>query len=344
MIGSPLPIALTMGEPAGIGGELTLRAWLDRKQLGLPTFFAVDDVARLKALAGRLGWDVPIAEIGDPDDAADRFDDALPVLANPIPGSVVPGQPDPKNATAVIDAIRIGADLVIAGKAGALVTNPVHKKTLYDGGFPHPGHTEFLAELAGGVRSVMMLTCPGLRVIPVTGHVPLVDAISKLSSAEIVEVVTITDAALRRDFGIEVPHLMIAALNPHAGEDGSLGPEEEAIIRPAIDELKKRGLSVSGPAPADTLFHERAREAYDAAICMHHDQALIPLKTIDFHNGVNVTLGLPFVRTSPDHGTAFEIAGMGVADVTSLAAALTMARDIVACRSDGRRSQRTALA
>ncbi len=344
MNGSPLPIALTMGEPAGIGGELTLRAWLDRERLGLPLFFAIDDVARLKALAGRLGWDVPIADISGPGEAEARFGNALPVVAMPIPGSVVPGQPDPKNATAVVDAIRKGVELVTAGKAGALVTNPVHKKTLYDGGFTHPGHTEFLAELGGGVRSVMMLTCPGLRVIPVTGHVPLVDAIAKLSSAEIVDVVSITESALRQDFGIEVPHLMVAALNPHGGEDGALGPEEESIIRPAIDELKKRGISVSGPAPADTLFHERAREAYDAAICMHHDQALIPLKTIDFHNGVNVTLGLPFVRTSPDHGTAFEIAGMGVADVTSLAAALVMARDIVACRSRGRRMQRTALA
>ncbi len=344
MTGLPPPIALTMGEPAGIGGELTLRAWLDRARLGLPVFFAIDDVARLTALAGRLGWDVPIAEIADPSGAAERFDSALPVISNPIPGSVVPGQPDPKNAATVIEAIRRAVDLVTTGQAGALVTNPVHKKTLYDGGFPHPGHTEFLAELAGGVRSAMMLTCPGLRVIPVTGHVSLVDAIAKLSSAEIVEVGMIADAALRRDFGIEVPHLMVAALNPHGGEDGSLGPEEESIIRPAIDELKKRGLSVSGPAPADTLFHARAREAYDAAICMHHDQALIPLKTIDFHNGVNITLGLPFVRTSPDHGTAFEIAGMGVADVTSLAAAIAMARDIVACRGGGRRIQRTALA
>ena len=344
MNGSPLPIALTMGEPAGIGGELTLRAWLDRARRDVPKFFAIDDVARLTALAGRLGWDVPIAEIGDPDEAMDQFDDALPVVALPIPGSVVPGQPDPKNSGAVIEAIRKAVGFVTTGEAGALVTNPVHKKTLYDGGFPHPGHTEFLAELAGGVRSVMMLTCPGLRVIPVSGHVPLVEAIAKLSSKEIVDVVTITDSALRSDFGIEVPHLMVAALNPHGGEDGALGPEENSIIRPAIDELKKRGLSVSGPAPADTLFHERARQGYDAAICMHHDQALIPLKTIDFHNGVNVTLGLPFVRTSPDHGTAFEIAGMGVADVTSLAAALRMARDIVACRSTARGIQRTALA
>lgn len=327
------PLALTMGEPAGIAGELTLKTWLGRQEKAVPTFFAIDDPHNLSQLAERLGWTVPIVEIDAPEAAHDAFATALPVLPLSLPGSMTPGSPDPRNAGSVLDSIRIAVDLVLRGQADALVTNPVHKKTLYDAGFQHPGHTEFLAELAGVERSVMMLACQSLRVVPVSGHIPLTEAIATLSRDEIIAVSSITAKALRNDFGIDHPRLMIAGLNPHAGESGALGREDIDIIAPAVEELKRQGIVATGPAPADTLFHERAREGYDAAICMYHDQALIPLKTIDFYGGVNVTLGLPFVRTSPDHGTAFEIAGLGVADETSLLAALAMAAEIAERRS-----------
>jgi 4-hydroxythreonine-4-phosphate dehydrogenase len=330
-----LPIALTMGEPAGIGGELSLKAWLERQERQLPVFFAIADPRYLAQFAERLGWAVPIAEIDTPEAAGAAFRTALPVLPVSLPGSLTAGHPDPRNAGCVLTSVRKAVELTMAQRAGAIVTNPVHKKTLYEAGFQHPGHTEFLAELAGVPRSVMMLACPALRVVPVTAHMPLADAIARLSREEIVATGQITAEALRTDFGIGEPRIMVAGLNPHAGEAGSLGREEIDIIAPAVADLKRLGILVTGPAPADTLFHERAREGYDAAICMYHDQALIPIKTIDFHGGVNVTLGLPFVRTSPDHGTAFEIAGLGVADVTSLAASLTMAADIAARRAAG---------
>ena len=338
------PAALTMGEPAGIGGELSLKAWLGREASGVPPFFTIDDPARLEQLAKRLDWTVPVTAIDDPEDAPAAFSAALPVLPHAIPGSTVPGQPDDRNANAVLGAIRKAAELALAGRIAAVVTNPIHKMTLYQAGFRYPGHTEFLAELAGVDRSVMMLICPGLRVVPVTTHISLVEAVGALDRDEIVTVSRITAQALQRDFGVAEPHLMMAALNPHAGEGGSIGIEEKNVIAPAVAALKKMGISVSGPAPADTLFHERARAGYDAVICMHHDQALIPLKTIDFHGGVNVTLGLPFVRTSPDHGTAFEIAGMGVADVSSLNAALRAAHDISHCRRAWRARDRKAIA
>jgi 4-hydroxythreonine-4-phosphate dehydrogenase len=327
------PLALTMGEPAGIAGELSLKAWLQRREKALPVFFVIGDPHYLTQLAERLGWSVPVVEIDAPEDTHDAFGAALPVFPLSLPGSMTPGSPDPRNAGTVLDSIRLAVDLVLRGKAGALVTNPVHKKTLYEAGFQHPGHTEFLAELAGVDRSVMMLACDALRVVPISVHIPLSDAIASLSRDEIVAVGVITAKALQQDFGIDHPRLMIAGLNPHAGESGSLGREEIEIIAPAVEDLKRQGIVATGPAPADTLFHERAREGYDAAICMYHDQALIPLKTIDFYGGVNVTLGLPFVRTSPDHGTAFEIAGLGVADETSLIASLKMAADISERRS-----------
>jgi 4-hydroxythreonine-4-phosphate dehydrogenase len=322
-----------MGEPAGIGGELTLRAWLERRERALPPFFAIDDPERLRQLARRLGWNVPISVIDGPEAASSAFAGALPVIAMPLPGSGMPGTPDPRNADCVLASVRKSVELVTAGRSDALVTNPVHKKTLYEAGFRHPGHTEYLAELGGVDRSVMMLACPELRVVPVTAHIPLADAIGRLSRAELTAVGRITARALRTDFGIENPRLMFAGLNPHAGESGTIGREEVEIIAPAIADLKSLGIAATGPLPADTLFHERARHGYDVAICMYHDQALIPLKTIDFHGGVNVTLGLPFIRTSPDHGTAFEIAGLGVADVSSLAASLIMAADIAARRT-----------
>ena len=319
-----LPIALTMGEAAGVGGEITLKAWLRRDELA--PFFVIDDARRLGALAERLDWPVPITEIEWPEEAGPVFADALPVLPRPLPGRTTPGDPDPANAPLVLRAIEEAVQFVNEERAAAVVTNPINKAVLYKTGFRHPGHTEYLAELAGGgARPVMMLSCPGLRVVPVTVHLPLREAAAHLRSEDIMAVSRIVWQALEMDFGIRQPHIAVAALNPHGGEGGALGTEEIDIIAPAVEFLKKEGLSISGPAPADTLFHERARESYDAAICMYHDQALIPLKTIDFHSGVNITLGLPFVRTSPDHGTAFEIAGTGVADETSLVEALKLA-------------------
>lgn len=327
------PVAMTMGEPAGIGGEIALKAWLCRNEADLPAFFLLDDPQRLARLADTLEWDVPIARIGAPNEAAAAFGTRLPVLPRPLPAHVLPGSPDPANAAAVLDSIKDAADLVRSGAASALVTNPIHKGVLYEAGFRHAGHTEYLAKLAGGdSRPVMMLACPGLRVVPVTVHLPLRDAVAALTQTDIEAVARITGNALTNDFGLKNPQMAVAALNPHAGEGGALGHEEIEIIAPAVETLKREGFSVTGPAPADTLFHERARGIYDAAICMYHDQALIPLKTIDFHAGINITLGLPVVRTSPDHGTAFEIAGTGVANEASLVAAIKQAAAIAARR------------
>ncbi len=328
------PLALTMGEPAGIGGETTLQAWLRRHEAGLPPFFVIDDPDRLERLATLLGWSVSIRRIARPKEASGVFAAALPVFALPIAlaHGVVPGKPNPANGAAVIEAIRHGAALVGDGEAAALVTNPIHKETLYAAGFRHPGHTEFLAELAGAVP-VMMLACSELRVVPVTVHLPLRAAADALSAEKIVATGRITAASLVRDFGIAHPRLAVAALNPHAGEGGALGREELDIIAPAVEMLRREGLQVEGPAPADTLFHPAARARYDAALCMYHDQALIPLKTIDFAGGVNVTLGLPFIRTSPDHGTALDIAGKGTANATSLIAALRLAAAMAARRA-----------
>jgi 4-hydroxythreonine-4-phosphate dehydrogenase len=326
------PLALTAGEPAGIGGEITLKAWLARRQASLPQFFAIDDPARLERLAARLGLDVPIATIAAPEDAAKLFGRALPVLPLAFAVPPEPGRLDPRNAPAVIEAIARGAALVEARRAGALVTNPVQKETLYAAGFPHPGHTEFLGELAGGVQPVMMLVCDVLRVVPVTVHVPLTAAIAALDTPSIVAVGRIAAAALARDFAIAKPRLAVAGLNPHAGEHGTMGREEIDIIAPAIAILRRDGIDAFGPLAPDSLFHEAARQRYDAVLCMYHDQALIPIKTIDFERGVNVTLGLPFIRTSPDHGTATDIAGQGIASAASLLAALKLAAAMCARR------------
>ncbi len=330
----PLPLALTMGEPAGIGGEIAFKAWLRRQSV--PAFFAIDDPERLARLAAELRLDVPIKTISDPAEAAPAYAAALPVLAHPLAAQVAPGRPDAANAEAVLAAIERAVELALAGRAGAVVTNPIHKETLYEAGFRHPGHTEYLAELTSastGVKTtpVMMLACAELKVVPVTMHLPLGDAIAALTGERIVACARITAQALVTDFGVERPRLAMAGLNPHGGEGGSLGREEIEIITPAANELRQLGFDVSGPFPADSLFHERARETYDAAICMYHDQALIPLKTIAFEGGVNVTLGLPIVRTSPDHGTALDIAGTGAANEASLIAALEMGARM-ACR------------
>ena len=330
-----LPLALTMGEPAGIGGEIALKAWLDFRD-DLPPFYLIDDPDRLAALARRLDWPVSIRPIDAPERAPFVFGDALPVVPIDMTVRAQPGRPDPGDAPAILGAIQTAVRDVRNGRAAAVVTNPIHKDSLYRAGFHHPGHTEYLAELAGaGAAPVMMLVCPGLRVVPVTIHLALRRAIEALSSAAIVHAGRITDAALRRDFGAGSPVLAVAGLNPHAGEAGSLGREEIEIIEPAVAELHAAGIDVRGPLPPDTMFHAEARSAYNAALCMYHDQALIPIKTIDFHRGVNVTLGLPFVRTSPDHGTALAIAGRGTARPDSLIAALRLAAEMAARRSGG---------
>lgn len=328
------PIALTMGEPAGIGGEIALKAWANRTATSVPPFFVIDDPKRLTRLSRKLDWTVETIAIEAPAEAVSAFEHGVPVLTHELPGSITPGEPDPANAKSVISAIETAVTEVTTGNACAMVTNPIHKHTLYDAGFSHPGHTEFLAVLCGGGRSAMMLACDELRAVPVTTHLSLADAIASLKIDDIVDISKITAATLKRDFAIDTPHLMVAALNPHGGESGAMGMEERDIIAPAVAKLKTEGLTVTGPAPADTLFHPRARASYDAVICMYHDQALIPLKTIDFSGGVNITMGLPFVRTSPDHGTAFEIAGMGVADETSLVSALKMAAAIARRRGN----------
>jgi len=326
-----LPLALTMGEPAGIGGEIALAAWQQRASAGLAPFFIIDDPARLAALARRLGLDVPLLRIDAPGETAARFAEALPVLPLAQPVVAEPGRLDPANAPAVLESIRRAVGLARAGEASAVVTNPIHKQVLMEAGFHHPGHTEFLAELTEAARApVMMLACPELRVVPVTIHMPLRRVPEILTTDRIVETGYTTAEGLRRLFGIARPRLAVAGLNPHAGEGGQLGTEDDAVVRPAVERLRRDGIEAFGPLPADTMFHAAARRGYDAALCMYHDQALIPIKTIDFEGGVNVTLGLPIIRTSPDHGTALDIAGKGKASPASLLAALRMAAAMAA--------------
>jgi len=324
-----------MGEPAGIGGDIALRAWSGRSTGAVPSFVMIDDAGRLRLLADRLGLDVPIREVSSPAEAEAVFATALPVLHQPLPMTVEPGKPDPANVPAVKAAIERAVALALAGEVAGLVTNPIHKHVMYRGGFAFPGHTEFLAALLDrpGLREVMMLACPQLRVVPVTIHLGLAEAIRTLTRADIVEIGRITARALEVDFAISRPRLAVAGLNPHAGEGGSMGREDEDVVGPAVADLRAMGIDAFGPLPSDTLFHPRARQGYDAALCMYHDQALIPIKTIDFDGGVNVTLGLPLVRTSPDHGTAFDLAGTGRARPDSLIAALSMAAAIAANRA-----------
>ncbi len=322
------PLALTIGEPAGIGPDIAIAAWQKRHELGIPPFYLIGDKVFLAARAQLLGADLPLADV-TPTDAVRRFADALPVVDVGHRITALPGKPDDSSAPAAIAAIRNAVADVASGRASAVVTNPIAKSVLYRSGFRHPGHTEFLAELAGNggpaPLPVMMLWSPELAVVPVTIHLPLRDAIAGLSSDLIVRTARIVATDLKARFGIARPRLAISGLNPHAGEDGALGTEDQTIIAPAIATLRAEGIDVRGPLPADTMFHAAARNTYDCAICMYHDQALIPIKTIAFDDGVNVTLGLPFIRTSPDHGTAFDIAGTGKANPASLIAALRLA-------------------
>ena len=327
-----LPLALTQGDPAGIGPDITLAAWLRRGELDLPPFLFLGDPAVLAARASQLGLAVPLA-IADPANARNIFPDALPILPIEAEMAVIAGEPHVATAKGTIAAIETAVSLSMSGQTSAVVTNPIAKSVLYDAGFGFPGHTEFLADLATRatgkpVMPVMLLAGPKLRAIPVTIHIPLREVPEALTSDLIVATCRITEHDLRIRFGISKPRLAISGLNPHAGENGALGKEDDEIIRPAIDRLRNEGIDAFGPLPADTMFHEEARRRYDVAICMYHDQALIPAKALGFDDSVNVTLGLPFVRTSPDHGTAFGIAGKGIAKEDSLVAALKLASEI----------------
>ncbi|MCB1404920.1 MAG: 4-hydroxythreonine-4-phosphate dehydrogenase PdxA [Rhodobacteraceae bacterium] len=320
----PAPLVLTCGDPSGVGPELAARLALD----GLPMPFVwIGDPRHLPA---NTCWQ-PVPR---PDAVYSVAPGALAVLEQPFATPAHPGRPDPANAAGTIAAIETAVRLVQSGAASGVVTAPINKKALKDGaGFAFPGHTEFLAHLAGGCEVVMMLACEGLRVVPATIHIPLSRVPAALTPDLLRRTIEITHAALIRDFGLADPRIAVAGLNPHAGEGGAMGTEENDFIRPIVQDCAGRSMAVFGPLPADTMFHPAARARYDAAICMYHDQALIPIKTIDFAGGVNVTLGLPFVRTSPDHGTAYDIAGKGVADPSSMRAAMAMAWDMAQRRA-----------
>ncbi len=318
------PIAISCGEPAGIGPEVAVAAWRALRHeipmvwLGDPSHLPADTLWQAVTRAA---------------DAASLSATTLPVLARDFGAPRVAGHPDPAHATGVIAAIADAVSLVQSGACCAICTAPIHKQALIDGAdFAYPGHTEYLAHLAGRDSVVMMLACDVLRVVPATIHIPLAEVPDQLTAATLTDTILITHAALIRDFGITKPRLAVAGLNPHAGEGGKMGREEIEMITPTLNALRAEGFDITGPLSADTMFHAGARATYDAAICMYHDQALIPIKTLDFSGGVNVTLGLPFVRTSPDHGTAFDIAGTGVADATSMIAALRMAADMAKAR------------
>jgi 4-hydroxythreonine-4-phosphate dehydrogenase len=327
-------LALTLGEPAGIGPDIALAAWQRRQELALPPFYLLADPDFLRRRAEHIGSVAALAVV-TPAEAETAFRTALPVVDIGVRITAEPGQPDATSAPAALTAIRRAVADVRAGHAAAVVTNPVAKSILYRAGFADPGHTEFLAKLAEEstgirVRPVMLLWSPELAVVPVTIHLPLKDVFAALTTDLIVETCRIVAHDMRTRFGIARPRLAIAGLNPHAGEQGTLGAEDLDIVRPAVDRLLADGIDARGPLSADSMFHRAARDTYDVAIAMYHDQALIPIKTLAFEHAVNATLGLPFVRTSPDHGTAFDIAGTGRADPSSLIAAIELAARISA--------------
>ena len=322
-------LALTMGEPAGIGPDIALAAWVRRDALKLPPFYLIGDPQYLARRAQRLGLEVPI-EIVQPAQAAAAFAKALPVVKLDVTAGAGPGVPDATSGPAAIASIDRAIADVLSGAATAMVTNPVAKNVLYRAGFADPGHTEYLArrsfeQTGHPAWPVMMLWSPEVAVVPVTIHIPFKDVTERLTRDLIFETGRVVARDLVARFGIAKPRLAVAGLNPHAGEDGTLGKEDATVVRPAIERLIADGIDARGPLSADTMFHEAARATYDVALCMYHDQALIPIKTLAFDHGVNVTLGLPFIRTSPDHGTAFDIAGTGKADPSSLIAAIRLA-------------------
>jgi len=316
------PLAIALGDPAGVGPEIVARAWDGRLACSLPAFFAIGECASIRAV-----WEGPVRAVSGPDEALACFPEALPVLRVGDGGAITPGVPDLDGARIALDSLEIAVGLTRSGAASALVTGPVSKAQLYAVGFSHPGQTEFVAERCGVSSDLvaMMLVGPTLRTVPVTVHVPLRSVPDVLTSDRIVAKGRATARGLQRQFGIEQPRIAVSGLNPHAGEDGALGREEIDIVAPAIERLRAEGVDASGPYPADTMFHERARARYDAALCMYHDQALVPIKTLYFDEGVNMTLGLPIIRTSPDHGTAFNIAGKGLANPGAMIAAIQTA-------------------
>ena len=329
------PIALSLGDPAGVGPEIVVKAWDALRHTG-PAFMVIGDFEALVAAANTRG--VRPRRVTHVGEALAAFPDALPVFDLPLQSAVISGKPDPAHAAAIIRWIETGAGLALSGEVSALVTAPIAKAPLYAAGFKFPGHTEFLAELAppqpylGAKGPVMMLAAGDLRTALVTIHTPLSAVPAELSIQKIVDIGLITAQALRQDFGLDQPRLAMAGLNPHAGEDGTIGREEVDVLRPAAARLRELGVLCGDPKPSDSLFHPGARAGYDAVLCMYHDQALIPVKMLDFWGGVNVTLGLPIVRTSPDHGVAFDIAGRGLARADSLIAALTLAGEIAGRR------------
>ncbi len=316
------PLAISMGDPAGIGPEIIAKAWAARRDADLLPFVAVGDARAVERV-----WNGPIVRVSDMAAAVAAFDEALPILSVDDAGEIRPGQPDVEGARCALHSLELAVGLVRSEAASALVTGPVSKAQLYDIGFNHPGQTEFVAERCGvaGANAVMMLAGPSLRVVPITTHVPLADVSGLLSVDLIVAKGRATARGLCKNFGITTPRLAFAGLNPHAGESGAIGREEIDLIEPAIAQLCAEGIDATGPFAADTLFHPRARAAYDAALCCYHDQALVPIKTLHFDEGVNITLGLPIVRTSPDHGTAFNLAGSDRAHPGAMIAAIAMA-------------------
>jgi 4-hydroxythreonine-4-phosphate dehydrogenase len=330
------PLALTLGEPAGIGPDIALSLWAQRDKFNIPPFLLLGDPDFLAARADALGLSVSI-ETADAERAEKRFSAVLPVLPVGAKATAKPGKPDASSAAVVQASIEQAVGLVQAGDASAVVTNPIAKSVMQKAGFAYPGHTEFLAHLAGnGSRPVMLIWSELLAVVPVTIHVPLSEVPQLLSADLIVETAQVVVRDYRQRFGVAEPRLAVCGLNPHAGEGGMLGREEQSIVGPAIERLKAEGIDATGPHSADTLFHPEARKHYDVALGMYHDQVLVPAKTLAFDSAVNVTLGLPFVRTSPDHGTAFDLAGTGKADPSSLLAALRLAERLALADSAAR--------
>ncbi|MFA5968020.1 MAG: 4-hydroxythreonine-4-phosphate dehydrogenase PdxA [Sphingomonas sp.] len=324
------PIAIAMGDPAGIGPEVLAKSWAGRREFDLPPFFAVGDARAVARV-----WPGAVAAITDPSAAIGVFDDALPVLSIDDAGEITPGLPDADGARMALHALEMAVGLTRSGASSALVTGPISKAQLYEIGFNYPGQTEFVAERCGIARenAVMMLAGADLRVVPMTTHVALIDVAPLLSVELVLAKARATARGLARSFGVETPRLAFAGFNPHAGERGALGTEELTILMPAIEQLRAEGIDATGPFPADTMFHTRARARYDVAMCCYHDQALVPLKTLYFDDGVNVTLGLPIVRTSPDHGTAFDIAGQNVANPQAMIAAIRVAGESARLRA-----------
>ena len=333
------PLVVAMGDPAGIGPEIIAKAWVERERAGLSPFFAVGDMRAVQAV-----WLGPVEAIDDPRQSVDVFTRALPVMQLEDAGSITPGEPNLEGARCSLDSLELAVGIARSGAARALVTGPVSKTQLYAIGFSHPGQTEFIAERCGvaSENAVMLLAGPTLKVVPVTTHIPLADVRGVLTIDKIVATGRATTRGLQRNFGIENPRLAFAGFNPHAGENGALGHEEIDLIVPAMDILRAEGIDVIGPLAADAMFHARARSEYDVAICLYHDQALIPLKTLHFDDGVNMTLSLPIVRTAPDHGTAFGIAGRDIANAGAMVAAIKMAAEATACRAEQACTQQAA--